>query len=208
MKKKKSQSVKEKPPQQTAEQELANLQRSLGTTDHDFVNGIIAQLITANTLGNHIDDARMKFALAVIRGIDPKDQLESLLATQMAAVHVTFMKFARHFDLIESLPQQDAAERALNKLVRTFAIQMETLKRYRTGGEQKVLVQHVSIGEGAQAILGNVTHATAETERARPTNLTPALTDARQPSMPIIGDRKRARVPLQRRQKNDGQPSA
>ena len=33
--------------------------------------------------------------------------------------------------------QQDAAERALNKLARTFATQLEALKRYRTGGMQK-----------------------------------------------------------------------
>jgi hypothetical protein len=34
---------------------------------------------------------------------------------------------------------------------------METLKRYRTGGEQKVTVQHVNVNDGGQAIVGNVT---------------------------------------------------
>ena len=33
-------------------------------------------------------------------------------------------------------PQQDSAERAFNKLARTFAAQVETLKRYRGGDEQ------------------------------------------------------------------------
>jgi hypothetical protein len=32
--------------------------------------------------------------------------------------------------------QQDSAVRAFNKLARTFAAQVETLKRYRGGGEQ------------------------------------------------------------------------
>jgi hypothetical protein len=52
---------------------------------------------------------------------------------------------------VETIPQQDSALRALNKLARTFATQMEALKRYRTGGEQKVTVQHRSKGrcEGA-----------------------------------------------------------
>jgi len=36
---------------------------------------------------------------------------------------------------------------------------MEALKRYRTGAEQKVTLQHVSVAEGGQAIIGNVTHA-------------------------------------------------
>ena len=50
-------------------------------------------------------------------------------------------------------------ERTLNKLARTFAVQMETLKRYRTGGEQRVTVQHVNVAEGGQAIVGNVNAA-------------------------------------------------
>jgi hypothetical protein len=39
------------------------------------------------------------------------------------------------FDGGEDL-QQDSAERAFNKLARTFAAQVEALKRYRGGGEQ------------------------------------------------------------------------
>jgi hypothetical protein len=40
------------------------------------------------------------------------------------------------------------AVRAFNKLARTFAAQLEALKRYRTGGEQKVTVEHVTVNEG------------------------------------------------------------
>jgi hypothetical protein len=51
------------------------------------------------------------------------------------------------------------AERVFNKLARTFAVQVEALKRYRTGGEQKVTVQHVTVNEGGQAIVGTVSPA-------------------------------------------------
>jgi Enolase, N-terminal domain len=54
--------------------------------------------------------------------------------------------------------QHDSAERALNKLARTFAAQVEALKRYRSGGEQTVRVEHVTVNEGGQAIVGTVTH--------------------------------------------------
>jgi hypothetical protein len=47
--------------------------------------------------------------------------------------------------------QQDSAERAFNKLARTFAAQVEALKRYRSGGEQTVRVEHVTVNEGGQA---------------------------------------------------------
>ena len=37
-----------------------------------------------------------------------------------------------------------------------YAMQMETLKRYRTGGQQKVIVEHVTVNQGGQAIVGAV----------------------------------------------------
>jgi hypothetical protein len=37
-------------------------------------------------------------------------------------------------------------------------MQMEALKRYRTGGQQKVTVEHVTVNDGGQAIVGAVTH--------------------------------------------------
>jgi hypothetical protein len=83
----------------------------------------------------------------------------------MAAVHMATMTLAGRLAQVENIPQQDSAERAFNKLTRTFATQMEALKRYRTGGEQKVTVQHVSVSEGGQAIVGNVTRAARETAR-------------------------------------------
>jgi len=66
------------------------------------------------------------------------------------------MTFARRLAHVENIPQQDSAERAFNKLARTFAAQVEALKRYRSGGEQTVRVEHVTANEGGQAIVGNV----------------------------------------------------
>src|SRR5262245_28781931 len=113
--------------------------------------------------------------LSVMKGIEPKDQVEALLAAQMAAVHMATMTFARRLAHVEDIPQQDSAERAFNKLTRTFTTQMDALKRYRTGGEQKVTVQHVSVSEGGQAIVGNVTQAARETARDKAARSPPAL---------------------------------
>jgi hypothetical protein len=44
----------------------------------------------------------------------------------------------------------------LNKLARTFASQIEALKKYRSGGEQTIKVQHVTVNDGGKAIVGNV----------------------------------------------------
>jgi hypothetical protein len=89
-----------------------------------------------------------------------------MLAAQMAAVHMATMTFARRLAHVENIPQQDSAERAFNKLARTFAAQMSALKEYRSKGEQKMTVQHVHVAEGGQAIVGNV-NAPAEGVGAR-----------------------------------------
>jgi hypothetical protein len=47
-------------------------------------------------------------------------------------------------------------ERALNRLARTYAAQVEALKRYRSKGEQRVIVERVTVNEGGRAIVGNV----------------------------------------------------
>ena len=98
---------------------------------------------------------------SIVRGIEPQDQIEAMLASQMAAVHLATMTFARRLAHVDNIPQQDSAERAFNKLARTFAAQVEALKKYRTGGQQHVTVKHVTVNEGGQAIVGNVSHGGA-----------------------------------------------
>src|SRR2546422_7338354 len=123
-----------------------------------------------------------------------------MLAAQMAAVHIASMTFARRLGAVETVQQQDSAERAFNKLTRTFATQMEALKRYRTGGEQKVTVQHVSVAEGGQAIVGNVTHTPGQNlpdkVAAAPA---PALPGPDTAPMPIIAQDKERTSTLVRR---------
>lgn len=129
---------------------------AMGTTSWTFASKIQNQLINALSIGREIDQDAVNFGLAVIAGIKPRDELETMLAAQMAAIHCATMTFARRLNHVETIPQQDSAERALNKLARTFTTQLEALKRYRTGGEQKVTVHHVTVNEGGQAIVGTV----------------------------------------------------
>ena len=181
----------------------ALLTEAIGTVDGDFVIGLLTQLGNATSQDQRPNESAINFLLSVIKGAKPKDQFEAMLAAQMAAIHTATMTFTRRLANVETIQQQDSAERALNKLARTFAMQMEALKRYRTGGEQKVTVQHVSVNEGGQAIVGNVNQAAGGTAAEKPVTTTPALTDARQQAMPIIETTPAQVVPL-RTKKNDG----
>jgi hypothetical protein len=100
--------------------------------------------------------------LAMVKGIDPREPVESMLASQMAAVHSLSMTFARRLGNVDTIPQQDSAERAFNKLARTFALQTETLKRYRSKGEQRMVVQHQHLNVAANTAQVNVNGALRE----------------------------------------------
>jgi hypothetical protein len=186
------------------------LMEALGTANAHFSGGLLHTLCTAAsaTKGSRLDQDWFNFMLAVITGIKPNDQLEAMLAAQMAAIHIAMMTFTQRLGTVDNIPQQDSAERALNKLARTFTTQMETLRRYRTGGQQNVTVHHVSVSEGGQAIVGNVTRAANDTALEKPANATPALADERQPAMESIGKPEHSPVLLRRGQKDDGQSSA
>ena len=172
---------------------------AVGTADWDFLDGLLGQLANAGSQGRQIDERGLNFMLSVVKGIKPRDQIEAMLAAQMAAVHMATMTFARRLAHVENIAQQDSAERAFNKLARTFANQMEALKRYRTGGEQKVTVQHVSVSEGGQAIVGNVTQAPRETAPDKAAASPPALANSQMPAMTIVGEPAPAAVPFKRK---------
>jgi hypothetical protein len=177
---------------------LLLMQNALGTSDQAFMFGLLKQLASATSGGPTVDETDLNFMVSVIKGIEPRDQVEAMLAAQMAAIHMATMRFIQHLPRIENLLQQDAAERAINKFARTFAGQMEALKRYRTGGEQKVTVQHVSVGEGGQAIVGNITQ---NTRRPAPDSAAtpPALTHSKTQPMKMVGDAEATPAPVERK---------
>ncbi|PVH27931.1 hypothetical protein [Pararhodobacter oceanensis] len=132
------------------------LMADLGTCDPDFMAGILSQVAIIGAHGAKLNDTNSNFLLSVVRGVQPRDELEAMLAVQMGAIHQATMMMARRLNHVTNIPQQDAAERALNKLARTYFTQMQALKRYRTGGQQKVTVEHVTVNDGGQAIVGNI----------------------------------------------------
>jgi hypothetical protein len=145
-----------------------------------------------------------------VRELAPTDPTEALLVVQMAAIHSAMVVAARRLAHIETLEQQDSASSMLNKLARTFAAQVEALKRYRHHGEQIIKVQHVTVNDGGQAIVGDVQQAprgVLKNERqshelSAPDAPGPALLghlEAIGPALPGAGGEGPAGVPLPRR---------
>jgi hypothetical protein len=146
----------------------ALLMEALGTLEPDFLEGLLLQLADAEIPGKTSEGLGLNFMLAMVKGIRPRDQIESMLAAQMAAVHLATMRFAGRVAPGQRIGQLDAAAGSFAKLARTFAAQIETLKRYRCGAEQKVTVEHVTVNDGGQAIVGQVEIAGPKDHRTTP----------------------------------------
>ena len=138
---------------------------ALGVSDESFFIGLLQQLAAISAGGP--SEADINFMLSVIRNIKPKDQIEVMLASQMAAVHMALMTTVNQLGEADSADERIAAEHALNRLSRTFAAQMEALKRYRNGGQQKVVVEHLTVRNSGQAIARNVSPARRSSTAAR-----------------------------------------
>jgi len=96
-------------------------------------------------------------AAALLEGIDPRDAVEGMLAVQMVTAHNAAMRCMR----LASLDGQSfqGAESNINratKLMRTYTAQVEALNRHRSKARQTMIVKHVHVHEGGQAIVGNV----------------------------------------------------
>jgi hypothetical protein len=126
----------------------------------------------------------------------------------MARDSLAVMRFARKLAQAKSMQQQESAERAFNKLTRTFAVQLEALKRYRSGAELKLTVQNVSVSDGGQAVVGNVLQQQSRDNRRQPVNPTLAVPDAGQRPMAILNGLKGEVIPLKRARPDDEQSFA
>ena len=136
------------------EQLMAN---ALGVADRDAMDGILRQLVRASVSGNKADETNLAFMIAMAKSLKPRDSVEAMLVAQMVSVHVMAMRCAQHLARAEDLAQHDSAARALGRLARTFPAQIEALNRYRSQSEPAITVQNVSVADGGNAIVGNVT---------------------------------------------------
>lgn len=128
----------------------------LGTVDYRFFEGVMDQVAALGQHDRPVSETASNFVMSVVARVKPQDEIEAMLAIQMGAIHQVTMMMERRLNHVKTLPQQDSAERALNKLARTFTSQVETLKRYRSKADQTVRVERVEVKEGGQAIVGNV----------------------------------------------------
>jgi hypothetical protein len=121
------------------------MMNALGTTSVDLADGLLSQILNATHLGSAgqpISERNLNAAMAAVTGIAPRDEAEAMLAAQMVGVHWTAMELLRQVGATGNRPQLNDAGNLAVRLLRTYTAQIEALKRYRSAGEQRVVVQH------------------------------------------------------------------
>jgi hypothetical protein len=123
----------------------AGLMNAFGITDLDLAESLFQQIVNAThvqPLGVPVAEGTLNAALAAVTGIGPRDEAEAMLAAQMVGVHwIAMALLSKAGSTNDRALLNDAGNMAV-KLLRTFAAHLETLKRYRSAGEQRVVVQH------------------------------------------------------------------
>ena len=134
--------------------------RNIGGSRSNSWNTIIADQ-TIQALWRHSDpktrDKQFGATVTALIGIDPKDELEGMMAAQLIAAHNAAMECYRRAMIAEQTfggRQENLAQ--ANKLSRTYATLLEALNRHRGKGQQKVTVEHVHVHAGGQAVVGAV----------------------------------------------------
>jgi len=133
------------------------LTRFTGIQQKEFGFSVYEKTVYACT--NGMEEAQIKSILGGMLELAPRDGFEGMLISQMIAVYHHAMEC---FMLVNSDSNRKSMELYSGlqnqgvKLMRTYLAQMEALKKYRTGGQQKMIVEHVHVNEGGQAVIGNV----------------------------------------------------
>jgi hypothetical protein len=158
----------------------ARLMNAFGTANLDLAERLLQQIINTTNVqpsGVPISAKNLNAALAAVTGIEPQDEAEAMLAAQMVGVHWVAMALLSTAGSTNDRTLLNDTGNLAVKLLRTYTTQLEALKRYRSAGEQRVVVQHqhvnvtaeraaVQVTGGADPALGGRGAASKTEERA------------------------------------------
>jgi hypothetical protein len=148
------------------EEYKAALRQVFGKTRLDeFVDVMLTQLVSVLRPGplDVLDEATLNTAIALIASVQPRSELEAVIALQIAATAFAGLKFLhlsqRHQDGVCVEVWGGFATR----LLRLELELTETLDKHRRGHEQTVRVEHVHIHAGDQGML-KIVNSSKETD--------------------------------------------
>lgn len=138
---------------------LESLYATFGTTDTDALDLFIGQIQMVVAPGSCCDDKAkaLNQAMPLLLAIKPENEVEAMLAAQMVGIHtMTMSMMNRAMRSDQTVEGVNNNVNRVTKLSRTFISLLEALNKHRGKGKQKITVEHVTVNEGGQAVVGNV----------------------------------------------------
>lgn len=99
---------------------------------------------------------RINLALQDLADREPKDSTEAKLCLQSTALYSHGMEYLSQAGSNKNLVQSEFYLKNAIKLLRLNNETIEALNKYKRGGTQNVVVQHVQVNDGGKAIVGNM----------------------------------------------------
>jgi hypothetical protein len=135
--------------------------KCLGGSQSDDWNNVLTNqtLNTLWTARSNDETRQLQYSAtgAALVGIEPRDELEGMMAAQLIAAHNAGMECYRRAMISgQSFEGRRENLNQANKLSRTYTSLIEALNRHRGKGQQKVTVEHVHVHAGGQAVVGTV----------------------------------------------------
>ena len=115
--------------------------------------GVVAsehRLDLAACVGSRVAESAVDAAQSAQAG----NSLEKMLCHQMAAIHRAATKLiARSLEMSDVPVEMARLSYAAARAMQVYQEALLTLQKLRTGGKQTVVVQHVQVSEGGQAVI-------------------------------------------------------
>lgn len=122
------------------------------TTDSEIALEIFSRGLSALPGKNVARHANI--AVQTLAETAPQDTTEAMLCMQGMALYTQGMAYLYRAENCNIQIQCDFYMKNATKLLRLHNETIEALSKYRRGGEQRVVVQHVQVNDGGKAIVG------------------------------------------------------
>lgn len=132
----------------------ARLREAFGNTmSNEFVEVILGKLVEVLRPSpfDVLDEPTLNAGLALISSIEPRSEMEALIAVQIVATGFSGLRFLRQSHRHMSEEFIDVYGGYAIKLLRLQADLLQALDRHRRGNRQTVEVHHVHLYPGSQA---------------------------------------------------------
>ena len=141
---------------ETLTDSMSFLSQYVENGDFSFAVTMFSQAISAISPLNEMDPHFVRAVAVAMGDFKPRDTVEGMMAVQIVSLHFQIQKMMEKSTASPFIDSQNSYLNMATKLMKVFSAQLEMFRKYRQKGEQRMIVEHVNVHSGGQAIVGHV----------------------------------------------------